>query len=58
MSKVWDKVVEDLQSYSSTKELTIWQKIKGFFNSDCNGDCRQGRNPCTCSRMVNHDNRY
>jgi hypothetical protein len=60
MSKVWDRVVEDLQSYTTTEKQnkSFWQKIKEFFNNSCTGECNQGRSPCNCAKMINHDNRY
>ena len=60
MSKVWDRVVEDLQTYAATekKQQCFWQKLKNFFKDPCSGDCRQGRAPCNCAKMINHDNRY
>lgn len=50
MSKVWDKVVEDLQKYSETKtEKTFLQRMWNivFTKSNCNQECSQGRN-CKC----------
>ena len=59
MSKVWDRVVEDLQTYSEnkTEQKTFWQKVKDFLSSGCTSDCNQGRS-CDCCGTINHDNRY
>jgi hypothetical protein len=62
MSKVWDRVVEDLQKYSETpKEIDkpFWQKVWNVImpSNSCTKSCNQGRT-CDCFMSVNHDNRY
>ena len=51
MSKVWDRVVEDLQKYSEQPkvEKTFIQRMWNivFSNNGCTQDCRQGRS-CKC----------
>lgn len=50
MSKVWTKVVEDLQNYNEVKtEKTFLQRMWNiiFEKSNCNQQCSQGRN-CKC----------
>jgi hypothetical protein len=52
MSKVWDRVVEDLQKQSETKvEKTFLQKMWNVvFKDGCKGDgCKQGRDPSGCN---------
>lgn len=73
MSKVWDRVVEDLIKHSEKPEEVyvdkpFWQKAWNviFPQSQCTGECDQGRN-CTCKSVcdccgkflyINHDNKY
>ena len=51
MTKVWTRVVEDLQKYSNQPvvEKTFLQKMWNivFTNNNCNNACNQGRN-CVC----------
>lgn len=50
MSKVWDRVVEDLQKYNEQPQIekTFLQRMWNIvFSNGCTQDCRQGRN-CTC----------
>lgn len=47
MSKVWDRVVEDLSNYTPIEKKSFWQKLKDMFGSNCNTNCNQGRK-CDC----------
>lgn len=64
MSKVWDRVVEDLAKYGEPKVVVdkpFWQKVWNFVvpDSNCTHDCNQGRYCRCCGGMhINHDNRY
>lgn len=61
MSKVWDHVVQELHSYSEyeRKQKSFFKRVLNFLTKNtCSGDCRQGRAPCNCGMVGNHDNRY
>ena len=58
MSKVWDRVVEDLQKQSEpVVEKTFLQRMWSIvFGDGCKGSgCTQGRTPTKCDCGVSHE---
>lgn len=56
MSTVWNKVVEDLESYAESERRRkrtinrVIEFLRKTLGGSCNGDCNQGRSPCNCEK--------